>query len=507
MNVTESLSHLITREYAQGTPFQTIIDNLTKDGFSEREIRKAYALAAYPSGPRRWWALFNSLMFPWWSFLVVLVMFGLSIFGIMAHAQEEQPTYSLYMPPQPDTQKVEYIYGSNPSFANSEYFASVKQKMIDQKVDFISADLDAMHVEVYEQGSLVVNVPIATKGRPGSWWETPAGIYKIDSHEPKHLSGMGHVYQPWSMRFQGNFYIHGWPYYPDGRQVSTAFSGGCIRLQNDDAKQVYDHAHVGMPILVFEKEHVSDKKTFTRKMPDIHAASYLAVDVSSGFVFAQKQNDTVRPIASLTKLISSLVAAEYIDLDAKVAVPSSAIVFTSKPRLHAGQRVRVYDLLFPLLLESSNEAAETLASVLGHERFVKVMNAKAVSLGMEHTAFVDASGAGAGNTSSADDLYQLARYLTENRHFILDMTAGKVSHSAYGASAFTDIQNFNDFGADQAFIGGKVGETTAAQETGLYIFTVHLGGEDRTILIVVLGTDDRKGDTERLRAFIQQTYE
>ncbi|PIP46640.1 MAG: hypothetical protein COX15_00070, partial [Candidatus Colwellbacteria bacterium CG23_combo_of_CG06-09_8_20_14_all_42_19] len=82
----------------------------------------------------------------------------------------------------------------------------------------------------YEKGVFVNEFAILSKGKEGSWWETPAGLYKVQSKEKEHFSSFGRVYQPWSMAFQGNFFIHGWPYYPGGRAVESTYSGGCIRL-------------------------------------------------------------------------------------------------------------------------------------------------------------------------------------------------------------------------------------------------------------------------------------
>src|SRR5882724_9446532 len=115
----------------------------------------------------------------------------------------------------------------------------VKDDFISQKESFIEADLTAMQLSVYENGAVVKQVPILTKGRPGSWWETPAGLYQVQNKETNHFSSFGHVYMPWSMDFQGNFFIHGWPYEPDGTPVSSAYSGGCIRLATDDAEKLY----------------------------------------------------------------------------------------------------------------------------------------------------------------------------------------------------------------------------------------------------------------------------
>ena len=397
-------------------------------------------------------------------------------------------------------------YGSQPALSDPDFFKTVKDGFIAQKASFIEADLTAMTLRVYADGAVVKEVPIKTKGREGSWWETPAGLYKIETKETNHFSSFGHVYQPWSMVFQGNFFIHGWPYEPDGTPVATAYSGGCIRLATPDAKAVYDLVKVGTPVLVFEKKFSQDDFTYQPKSPDVSAKEYLAADLDDNFVFASKDATKQVPIASVTKLVTALVSAEYINLDKQIAITPDMIVPTSKPRLQAGEKVGAYALLYPLLMESSNEAAEALARSVGREQFVALMNQKAAALGMTHTHFTDPSGAGDGNVSTAEDLFQLAKYITNNRSFVWKITAGNVSGSAYEAPAWNDLQNFNLFDGEAGFVGGKVGKTTAADETMVALFDKNVGGESRPIVYIVLGSGDNKADVTALSDYQANHY-
>lgn len=400
-----------------------------------------------------------------------------------------------------------FTYGSYPSLANADYFATVKQEFIDKKESFIEADLSQMKLRVYEAGAVVKEVPILTKGREGSWWETPAGLYKIESRKESHFSSFGQVYQPWSMAFQGNFFIHGWPHYPDGRPVSSQFSGGCIRLADEDAKAVYDLVSVGTPVLVYEKDFGTDNFTYTPERPSISASSYLAVDLKNNHVFAELDSSTQYPIASLTKLVTALIAAEYINLDKKVTVPEAAIVYTSKARLTPGSEVQAFQLLYPLLLESSNEAAETLARSIGRDWYVSLMNKKAESLGMKSTKFVDPSGAGAGNVSSAADLFSLSKYLYNNRSFVFKISTGNLHDSAYGAPIYTDLGNFNNFPVTGGkFVGGKIGKTNAANETALAVYTLTLRGEERPVAFILIDSDDVYRDMPALVDFVRENY-
>ena len=196
--------------------------------------------------------------------------------------------------------------------------------------------------------------------------------------------------------------------------------------------------------------------------------------------------------------MSALIATEYINLDNIATVPKEAIIYTLKPRLKAGTQLSIYQLLFPLLMESSNEAAETIARYYGRANFIKHMNEKAVSIGMLRSHFADPSGASAENTSTAEDLFMLAKYIYNNRSFIFNITSGKVEESAYGKSDFTDLANLNDFIDNEFFFGGKNGKTAAAAETNLSVFEFPVGPIKRPIVSIVLDSPNEKNDTETL---------
>ena len=399
----------------------------------------------------------------------------------------------------------EMKYGSWPALSDPDFFARVKGEMISQRADFVLADLSAMEISVYKGGEEYKKFPILTKGREGSWWETPAGLYRIESKAENHFSSFGQVYQPWSMAFQGNFFIHGWPYYPDGRPVASSFSGGCIRLKDESAKEIFDSVKVGTPVLVYQKSFSPDDFSYSVN-PALNVPSFLAADLGNNFVFFEKFSEDQIPIASITKLMTALIAAEYINLDAQITVPPQAIVSTTVARLNQGQEVRAYDLLFPLLQESSNEAAEALASRLGRSRFVSLMNEKAKALGMSKTKFTDPSGKDAGNVSSAQDLFALLKYLYYNRSFVLDLTAGRVTNLAYGDQEFEDVKNFNLFSEEEGFKGGKIGKTIAAKETMVSVFEINLHGAKRPVALIVLGSSEVGGDMNTLRSQVEYRF-
>lgn len=504
MSTTDSLSRLIARLHESGASYETIVGDLVKDGFSVHAIQRAYIYASEPKGFRRGMLLFfariRQIVFP----IIIIGIALFSVASILATAEEPPTIYPLYVSESNPREPRTFSYGSDPAFADTQYFLGVKRDLIQQKASFVSANLETMLLQVFKEGEQVLEVPIATKGRPGSWWETPAGIYAIEYKNEKHRSGISGVYQPWSLRFQGNFYIHGWPYHANGERVSTAYSGGCIRLEDEYAQQVYELTELGMPVIVFEREKSHEQKSFSRAQPQIGASAFLVTDLSTGFVFTERNRDEKISAQSLTKVMTALVAAEYINLDASVTVPQSALVDTERPRLEAGSKVRIYDLLFPLLRESSNEAAMVLSSMLGHERFVSIMNKKAQSLGMRSTHFVDALGASSENVTTPADLYQLMLYIEGNRSFVLNIASGKVRTSAYGTSKFVDEEDTGDT-VDESTraIRSKADEKT----NGMYLVEVTVGGEKRIISVSLFQSADDAKDIDTLSRFITESYE
>lgn len=401
----------------------------------------------------------------------------------------------------------ELEFGPSPSLSNIDHFNTVKNRLVAEGATFVEADLSGMVLRVYTDGTVAREFKILTKGREGSWWETPAGVYRIESREENHFSSFGQVYQPWSMAFQGNFFIHGWPYHADGTPVSSQFSGGCIRLSNEDAQAVYGLVGVGTPVIVFEQDFASDAFTYAKRQPNVTATAFLAADLKNNSVLAEKGSREVVPVASLTKFVTALVAAEYINLDKPITITQSMIVETSRARLVPESGVQAFQLLYPLLMESSNEAAEALARSVGLDRFVNLMNKKAEAIGMNRTHFADPAGRKFENVSTAEDLFVLLKYVYNNRSFVLKISTGELNTSAYGAPIYGDLQNFNNFGVPNAeFVGGKVGQTLAAGNTAIAVYNLTIQGEERPVAFVLLNSQDVKTDMQEMVAYVLRAY-
>ena len=508
----KQLVNHVTKRLKEGVSAETIHIELTKDGWSAGDIREAFYYSDFPEKLHRFSfrRLLRSEVPASVTILLVsaiIVLAGLSFlfFG------NKTLSYTINLPTSPSGQVFEFSYGEQPALSNPDFFGKVKRQFIEDKASFIEADLSALIVRVYKEGELTIEVPINTKGREGSWWETPAGLYKINKKEKEHFSSIGRVWMPWSMNFQGNFYIHGHAYYPDGTPTSSTFTGGCIRLSTEDAEKVFAAVETGTPVLVFEQSFHSDNFIYNNETGlTISAPIYLAADLLNNQVFASQDSTKEVPIASITKLMTALIVTEYINLDNIATVPAEAMVFTSKPRLAVGEQRSIYQLLFPLLMESSNEAAETIARYYGRENFIKHMNDKAASIGMTRSRFADPSGASGENISTAEDLFMLTKYIYNNRSFIFKITSGKIESSAYGTSEFTNLTNLNDFVNEKFFFGGKNGKSTAALETNISVFEIPVGGgvgAKRPIVFIVLDSPDEKSDAKELIDYTLKNFE
>ncbi len=244
-----------------------------------------------------------------------------------------------------------------------------------------------------------------------------------------------------------------------------------------------------------------DSFSYDLRVTDVSADEYLVADVESGTVLASKNAYDQAPIASLTKLVTALVVDDHLDLDKKVVVPKAALVYTTVPRLKTGETLRVSDLLFLLLQESSNEAAETLASSVGRGQFVGYMNDEAKQIGLAHTSLNDPSGV-SNDMSTAQDLFALLRYIGVHRSSIFDITSGKSTDTTFGY-----LNDFNLLkGVATPLVGGKVGETNQAGETYAGVFSVLIGGKTRQIAVIVLGSRADASDVKKLLQFVRSSY-
>ncbi|TXK76546.1 D-alanyl-D-alanine carboxypeptidase family protein [Paenibacillus sp. N3.4] len=146
------------------------------------------------------------------------------------------------------------------------------------------------------------------------------------------------------------------------------------------------------------------------------------IDVESGRILYNEKGDVPMRIASLTKIMTAIIAIENGKLTDKVKVSKNAFGKEgSSLYLKLGEEMRLHDMLYGLMMRSGNDAATAIAEHIGGsvEGFVYLMNEKAKMLGMEHSHFTNPSGLdeGDGHRSSPNDMAKLTAYALKNAVF------------------------------------------------------------------------------------------
>lgn len=152
-----------------------------------------------------------------------------------------------------------------------------------------------------------------------------------------------------------------------------------------------------------------------------HARAAALIDVESGRLLYSSRGDEPMLIASLTKIMTAIVAIENGDLTSKVKVGKNAYAKEgSSLYLKQGEEMLLEDMLYGLMLRSGNDAATAIAEHVGgsEQGFVYLMNAKAEELGLKNTHFANPHGLDAeGHFSSANDMAVLTAYAMHNPVF------------------------------------------------------------------------------------------
>jgi hypothetical protein len=448
---------------------------------------------------------FFSFSLPLWAVSLLMVFIAAGTYVIFSSMRPTVLNYSLSLPPAEKKTEPGFSYGEVPALSDPDFFKKIKNDMIGQKTSFFLADLSQMKLFAYQKGSLSAEFPILTKGKEGSWWETPTGIYKIASKEKNHYSTFGHVYQPWSMAFQGNFFIHGWPYYPDGTPVSSAYSGGCIRLSDDDAKAVFDMSDIGMPVIVFKEEFAPDAFVYQPDIPDLSAKKYLVADINNNFVFLEKEQLERMPFSFFGGMLGALVATDYINIEKSIVLNADTYAGVSSSRLFFGETITPFDLLHLFLRQSDSAPMRIFANYLSEKRFLSLVKDKATALGMKNTAFAFSDDEKISYTDP-EDLFYLSKYIYHNRKFVFDISAGRRTNTAYSKSRFGDIPNQNLFADDPFFIGGKAIANEDGTASFFGVFEIRVKRETRPIFIFLENSTNAKEEVPEILEYIQTLY-
>jgi len=224
---------------------------------------------------------------------------------------------------------------------------------------------------------------------------------------------------------------------------------------------------------------------------EITAESYLAVNLSDNSVVFKKNIDQLYPIASITKLMTAVIAFENIDINQTITLTEKMLEpLGYSPSLFLGLDVSAKNLLRASLIQSTNDAAESLTYFLEKGKFLALMNQKAKKLNMVNTFFYDSHGLNPSNRSTAPDIAKLLTYIYENHPEILNISKDDNFWLSNQAGRLLKFKNVNNFYQIPEFIGGKTGYLPEAKQTLASLFNLN---ED-PIAIILLYSKNRQTD-------------
>ena len=242
--------------------------------------------------------------------------------------------------------------------------------------------------------------------------------------------------------------------------------------------------------------------------PLVSAKSAIVYDTRSGRFLFEKNSNLNLPIASLTKIMSAVIILEKFNLDDIVTISNNSIrVDGEKQDLYLGEKISVRNLLKLMLIESSNDAAYALtdyAKTNGVD-FIQTMNLKAKSLGMLNSNFIDPAGLNDNAHSTVQDLIKLIEYslnyqeiwnISVEKTVIVESSDEKIQHTARSTNLL--------IGLIKDLVGGKTGYTEGAGQCMILVASVP--NYPSKIVSIVLGSQDRFGDTQKLIDWTRQAY-
>ncbi len=229
------------------------------------------------------------------------------------------------------------------------------------------------------------------------------------------------------------------------------------------------------------------------------AKEALLYDLSTNKLLFGKNIHQRLAMASLTKIMTAVIALDNPKADDKYIVDQNDIVGEDSMGLDSGEVLSQSDLLYGLILHSGNDAAETLATnyPLGRTQFIKAMNNKAKTLGLFDTHFTNPTGLeGDGpQYTSAFDLLLLTHYALTYQTFTtvvktFDYTiAQTATHKEY------DLENETNLLTSYPGVEGvKTGYTPEAG----YCLVTYLNFQNHKIIGIILGSDDRRDEMRDL---------
>lgn len=225
----------------------------------------------------------------------------------------------------------------------------------------------------------------------------------------------------------------------------------------------------------------------------LNARAAVLMDADSGRILYGKNETMAFPMASTTKIMTLIVALEHNEPD-QIVMASAGASAMPEVRLgvHEGERYRMEDLYYAMMLESFNDAAMMIAegTVGSVENFAELMNEKAISLGCTQTYFITPNGLDAADekgvhSSTAEDMAKIMRYAIDNEDFLKITQTEDYSFTDCDRKRSFEVHNKNVLlTMMDGVLSGKTGYTADAG----YCYVCAVKKDDRTFIAALLGS-------------------
>jgi D-alanyl-D-alanine endopeptidase (penicillin-binding protein 7) len=237
----------------------------------------------------------------------------------------------------------------------------------------------------------------------------------------------------------------------------------------------------------------------------VESDSALLWDSEAGVIKYEANGFERRPIASLTKLMTAMVALDYgVDLDKEMTILPEEYRIGGRLVLAPGESVTMRDLLHASLMGSANNA--TLAFVRGvgvdEAEFLRAMNRKAIEIGLEQTEFVELTGLDFHNISTAYEVAKIAETAWRDYPIIAEITSKiKYQYIVRGSGREHTIVNTNNLMVDYDYklAGSKTGYL---YEAGFCL--VVRKADDNNLIAVVLGSPSEWDSMSDARTLLER---
>ncbi len=270
--------------------------------------------------------------------------------------------------------------------------------------------------------------------------------------------------------------------------VATGYSGGCIRLNTPDAKNIFNFVDKKTQLIISTSSRkFEERKDFEYSVkeskPDIQS-NFLIADLNTGeVVTSQKSKETI-PAESFAKIMTGLTSLETLNQYQETVLDQNIVLIS--------------DVIYALLLNDNDEAGQVLYEHKNKNEYLLDMNTRAQSLGMSQTKYFDVNGEIETTVSSLDDTFKLMQYINWYKPFLIKL----LSSDKYEKNQLS-IDSIHPLKKDQEYVAGF-----SNLEKREMITVQNLKGtplENKTFVIIVTNSNNAEQDTRELIQWLKNS--